>query len=72
MWITINVDDRELSLQDFLKKLPSPEGFSNAIRDIENIEEDWNRIHIHIVKKPKEKIENEVIFRQVWFDLNKN
>jgi len=34
-------------------------------RDIENIEEDWNRIHIHIVKKPKEKIENEVIFRQV-------
>ena len=65
MWITINVDDRELSLQDFLKKLSTPESFSDAIRDIENIEENWNRIHIHIVKKPKEKIENEVMFRQV-------
>ena len=65
MWITINVDDIELSLNDFLKKLPSPENFSETIRDIENIEDNWNRIHIHIVKKPKEKIENEVIFRQV-------
>ena len=49
MWITINVDDRELSVQDFLKKLPTPEGFSEAIRDIENIEEDWNRIYIHMI-----------------------
>ena len=65
MWITINVDDMEISLQDFLKKLPSPDGFSEAIRDIETIDENWNRIHIHIVKKPKEKMEHEVIFRQV-------
>ena len=65
MWITINVDDMEISLQDFLKKLPSPDGVSEAIRDIETIDENWNRIHIHIVKKPKEKMEHEVIFRQV-------
>ncbi len=65
MWITINVDDMEISLQDFLKKLPSPDSFSEAIRDIETIDENWNRIHIHIVKKPKEKMEHEVIFRQV-------
>jgi hypothetical protein len=65
MWITINIDDIEFSLQDFLKRLPSPEGFSETIRDIENIDENWNRIHIHIVKDPKKKVEDDVIFRQI-------
>ena len=65
MWLTINVDDNEIYLQNFLKKLPNQENFSEAIRDIEKIDESWNRIHINIVRKPKDKIENEVIFRQV-------
>ena len=65
MWITINVDDNEISLQNFLKKLSNQENFSEAIRDIEKIDGSWNRIHINIVRKPKDKIENEVIFRQV-------
>jgi hypothetical protein len=65
MWVTINVDDIEFSLENFLKKLPKSKNLSEAINDIENLDKDWNRIHIHIVKKPKQKIENEVMFRQV-------
>ena len=59
----------DITRKDFLKKLPSKEHFSEAIRDIENLEQNWNRIHIHIVRKPKEKIENEVIFKQKIAEL---
>jgi len=65
MWITIKIDGIELSVDEFAKKMSSTEKFLDIIKDIENIEENWNRIHINIIRKPKEAKENELMFRQI-------
>jgi hypothetical protein len=65
MWITINLDNCEISMDDFMEKLPSKESIMNFIDSIKGMEEKWESINIKFEKNEIELSENEVNIKQI-------
>jgi hypothetical protein len=67
MWITINYDNNEVTLEDFLKKLPSKDSFLELINEIQSIDEKWRKIKINFYKKPINKLDDkeDIVIKQI-------
>ena len=65
MWITIDIDDKEVFLNDFLRKLPSSNCMLELIEEIQKINENWDKINIKIINKTRESQEDNKISRQI-------
>ena len=66
MWITVEIDNKEIPLNDFLDKLPSSGWMMDLIEEIQKIDDNWETIDIKAVKKPKDySRDDDVVFRQV-------
>jgi len=65
MWITIDVDNKEIFLNDFLAKLPSSNCMLELIEEIQKIKEKWETINIKILNKSIESKEDSNMLRQI-------
>jgi hypothetical protein len=65
MWITIDIDNKEIFLNDFLAKLPSSNCMLELIEEIQKIKENWNSINIKILNKSKEYNEDNEMLKHI-------
>ena len=65
MWITIDIDNKEVFLNDFLTKLPSSNCMLELIEEIQKIKGNWEKINIKIINKTRESQEYDKILRQI-------
>lgn len=65
MWITIDIDNKEVFLNDFLTKLPSSNCMLELIEEIQKIKENWGKINIKIINKTRESQEDDKMLRQI-------
>ena len=65
MWITIDIDNKEVFLNDFLTKLPSSNCMLELIEEIQKINENWEKINIKIINKTRESQEDNEMLREI-------
>ena len=65
MWITIDIDNKEVFLNDFLTKLPSSNCMLELIEEIQKIKENWEKINIRIINKTRGSQEENNMIRQI-------
>jgi hypothetical protein len=65
MWITIDIDNKEIFLNDFLAKLPSSNCMLELIEEIQKIKDNWETINIKILNESRESKEDKEILRQI-------
>jgi len=65
MWITIDIDNKEVFLNDFLTKLPSSNCMLELIEEIQKINENWDKINIKIINKTRESQEDNKMIREL-------
>ena len=65
MWITIKINNEEISLNDFLEKLPSKESILDLIQEVQDIKDNWDTIKIQFDNDSKNRSEEDVMIRQI-------